>query len=123
MAFQVEIAPRPTSSWQHAAASGGITDTNDVVVKAATPELRHYVKSCQVVNTDATVGTEFVIKDGSTVIFRIFVPQSIAAVTQPMPSNLRFSPPLKTTAGAALNVAAITTSAQLYANLQGFTAP
>lgn len=113
----------PELDWQYAAASGGITDTSDVEVKAAAAGLKHYVTGCQVVNTDATVGTELVIKSAATVIFRIFVPASLASVSQPMPSNIQFPNPVRTVANEALNIAAITTSAQLYVNLQGYTAP
>jgi len=110
------------ASWSYAAASGGITDTNDVVIAAAAgADRRNYLSALQVVNTDATVGTELVIKDGSTVIFRIFVPQSIAAVTQPMPVCLHFPSALRSSLNTALNAAAITTSAQLYVNAQGYT--
>lgn len=114
--------PYQGKPWQYAAASGGIVDTADNAIQAAsTAGQRHYLRSMQVVNNDASVGTELVIKDGSTVIFRIFVPQSIALVTQPMPVGFEFDPPLFGSVNTALNVAAITTSAQLYVNAQGFS--
>src|SRR6185436_1265106 len=76
------VAPLVTSlDWKYAAASGGITDTADVVLHAAAgASLYNALQSIQFINTDLTVGTEVVVKDGSTVIWRGFVPASIAAV-------------------------------------------
>lgn len=109
--------------WQYAAASGGIVNTTDNVLQAAGPVgIRNYLDHLDVVNTDASVGTEVVVKDGSTVIWREFIPASIALVTQPMPAQFNFDPPLKGSAGTALNVAAITNSGQVYVNATGHQA-
>ena len=115
----------PEHTWQYAAGSGGIVDTNDVTLTAAPAAgLRNYLTSLTYVNTDATVGTELVIKDGAAVLFRIFVPASLAAVSQLMPATVIFPVPIRQpTTATALTAAAITTSAQLYVNAQGFIAP
>lgn len=114
----------PELDWQYAAASGGIVDTADnVLVASAGAGIRNYLTWISLLNTDATVGTEVVVKDGSTVIFRTFVPASLAAVSQPMPVGFTFPTPLKGTAATALNVACITTSSQTYVNAGGYQAP
>lgn len=110
----------PEVSWQYAAASGGIVNTTDVAVKAAAAAgLRNYITGFSCTNASATIATEIVIKDGSTVIWRGYVGagtllNSVVGVT--------FPTPLRGTAATAVNVAAITTGAQLYVNLQGFVA-
>ncbi len=114
----------PEMEWQYAAASGGIVDTADnVLVAAGAAGIRNYLNRLDVLNTDATVGTEVVIKDGSTVIWRQFFPPSLAAVSQLMPTAFTFLTPLKGTAATALNVACITTSGQVYVNAGGYQAP
>jgi hypothetical protein len=109
----------PISNWSYAAASGGIVDTSDVALKAAVAGQRASLTSLQLVNADATVATEVVVKDGSTVIFRTWLPLHAAATT-PDGIDIKFDPPLRGTANTALNIAAITTSAIVYANAQGF---
>jgi len=86
---------------------------------AANADRRHIVKALQMINTDATVATEVVIKDGSTVIWRGFAPATIAAVTQPSMVQVTFDPPLLGTRNTAMNAACITTSSQTYINVQG----
>lgn len=106
----------PELSWQYAAATGGITNTTDVAAKAAAgASIRNYVRSMQVKNANATA-TEFVIKDGSTVIWRGHLAASMGT------SDVHvFNPPLRGTANTAINIACITTGAQVYASLQGYT--
>lgn len=107
--------------WSYAAASGGIVDTSDVtLVAAAGAGQCNYLKAMQIINTDASVGTECVVKDGSTVIWRGFAPASIALVTQPSMVSIEFPIALVSTPNTALKFAAITTSAQLYVNAQGY---
>ncbi len=108
----------PESDWQYAAASGGIVNTTDVVAKAAAAAgIRNYVTGIQVRNTNA-VATEFVIKDGATVIWRTQLPASMAGSM-----DVQFPTPLRGTAATAVNIACITTGAAVYANLQGYIAP
>lgn len=108
----------PEADWQYAALAGGIINTTDVVVKAAAAAgIRNYVTAIQVRNTNA-VATEFVIKDGATVIWRTQLPASMTDS-----QTVTFITPLKGTAATAVNVACITTGAAVYANLQGYSAP
>ncbi len=109
----------PEADWQTAAAAGGIINTTDVVLRAAAAAgIRNYVTSIDVRNAHATVATEVVIKDGATVIWRQLLPAAMAA-----PVEITFPTPLRGTAATAINVACITTGAQVYVNAQGFAAP
>lgn len=102
--------------WQYASIAGGIVNTTDVAVKAAAgASVRNYVTGIQYRNTNA-VATELVIKDGSTVIWRVLAPANMAA-----PEDCVFITPLKGTANTAINVACITTGAAVYVNLQGYS--
>lgn len=109
-------------SWSYAAASGGITDTSDVTLAAAPGAgMVNYLTDLQLANSDASVGTEVVIKSGSTVLWRTFLPPGRpASLTGTMPVSFRFSQPLRAAGNTALTAAAITTSAELYINAQGF---
>ena len=85
---------------------------------AAAAGIRNYVTSIDVRNAHATVATEVVIKDGATVIWRQLLPAAMAT-----PVEITFPTPLRGTAATAMNVACITTGAQVYVNAQGFAAP
>jgi len=107
----------PEADWSYAPA-GAIANTTDVVIAAAAGAgIRRYVTSIQVINTNA-VATEFVIKDGSTVIWRIWLPANMTT-----PWDIDFPTPLRSSANAALNAAAITSGASIYLDAQGYTAP
>ncbi|WP_191082742.1 hypothetical protein [Roseococcus microcysteis] len=109
----------PEADWQAAAAAGGIINTTDVVLRAAAAAgIRNYVTSIDVRNAHATVATEVVIKDGATVIWRQLLPAAMAA-----PVEITFPTPLRGTAATAVNVACLTTGAQVYVNAQGYAAP
>lgn len=102
--------------WQYAALTGGIINTTDVAIKAAAgASVRNYITSFQYRNTNA-VATEFVIKDGATVIWRGY-----AAANMTAPEDVVLLTPLKGSANTALNVACITTGAALFFNAQGFS--
>ena len=108
----------PEADWSYAAAAGGIINTTDVVARAAgAAGIKNYVTGLQVRNANA-VATEFVIKDGATVIWRSQLPASMAGSV-----DIAFPSPIKGTAATALNIACITTGAAVYANLQGYQAP
>jgi hypothetical protein len=113
-----KVQPAITSGdWSYAAASGGMTTTADAVLRAAQGAgFRNVITGIQLINRHATVATEVVIKDGSTIIWRM----ELGAVTL-TPVDIKFNPPLKASANAALNVACITTGSKVYANAQGFT--
>ena len=124
----VALDAQAPDTWSYAAASGGITGTADTTLHAAPSSSleagkRNYLESIQIINTDATVGTEVVVKDGSTILWRGFAPASLAAVTQPSVVPMTFQPPIRQpTPNAALLVACITTSSQTYVNAQGYVA-
>jgi len=106
------------NDWFYAAASGGITNTTDVAAKAAAAAgIRNYITGVQLRNSSATA-TEFVIKDGATVIWRTHLPASMAGS-----QDVQFCQPLRGTAATAVNIACITTGTATYANLQGYIAP
>ncbi|ADE85163.1 hypothetical protein ACTTAK_07340 [Rhodobacter capsulatus] len=108
----------PELEWSSAAAAGGITNTSDMVLGAAAGAgLRRFVTALQLKNA-GTVATEVVLKDGSTVIWRGHLGASMT-----LSESHQFADPLRTTANTALNVACITTGAQVYVNAQGFIAP
>ena len=107
----------PELEWSYSGAAGGITNTTDVALTAAAGAgLRRYITSLQLKNVNA-VATEVVLKDGSTVIWRGHVSANMLATEE-----IIFENPLKTTANTALNLACITTGAQVYVNAQGYTA-
>lgn len=108
----------PENEWQYAAASGGITNTSDVVLQAAAGAgIKNYLTGLTLANASATA-TEVVVKDGgSTVIWRMYL-----AANAPI-QNIKFITPLQSTANTALNVACITTGTQTYISAQGYKAP
>jgi hypothetical protein len=112
----------PENDWQFAGATGGIVNTSDVAVKAAgAAGIRNFVTGISVQNASATVATEVVVKDGaSTVLWRGYVGTS-AVLNSAV--SVTFPTPLRGTAATAVNVACITTGAQVYVNAQGYTAP
>lgn len=106
----------PGASWSYASPAA-VADTADDEAKAAgAAGVRHYITSAQIFNADDSVGTEVVIKDGATVLFRGWCEQTGGGV------SAKFDPPLRGTAATVVNVANITNSAETYFNLQGFSA-
>lgn len=113
--------------WQYAAATGGITGTADTTIAPA-PETdghRNYVTGLQILNTDATVPSEIVIKDNTTVIWRGFAQHTVAAVSQPGMVGIVFPGRglQQPSVNSPLKVAMITDSTQTYVNAQGYTGP
>ncbi|MER8754069.1 hypothetical protein NKH69_00095 [Mesorhizobium sp. M0976] len=109
----------PEADWSYAAASGGEVATGDIAVKgAAGAGLRNYMTWLTAENVHATVDTEFVVKDGATVIYRGFLKALGVG-----PVRMSFPSPLKSTANTILNIACITTGAQVYFNCGGYVAP
>lgn len=102
--------------WSYAGATGGITNTSDVAVKAAAGAgVRNFLCSLQVSNS-AAVASEIVVKDGATVIWRGYVPASMTTMV-----SVPMSPCLRGTANTALNVAMITTGTATRVSAQGYT--
>lgn len=113
----------PGDEWQYAAASGGIVDNAAVSMKAAVSGKRNYVTGIQITNKDATVGTEVIVKSGSTVIWRVYLaPGSPAALSGLIPQGYVFSTPLKGGTNEAITVECGTTSSETFVNAQGYTA-
>ena len=107
----------PGLTWQYAGPTGGITDTADDAIQAAGGAgVRHYLTALTVINSHATVGTEVVIKDGSTVIHRGYAAAAGGGYA------LTFPTPLRGTAATALNVACITTGSATVVSASGFSA-
>lgn len=94
-----------------------ITATGDSAIKVATTGLKNYLTSFQYQNTHATVATEIVIKDGATLIWKGYASANMTA-----PAVIQLPVPLRTTVGTALNVACVTTGANVYFNAQGYQA-
>lgn len=110
-----------TNEWSYAALTGGITTTTPVAVKAAAGAgIRNYITALSCANAAAAVATEVTVSDGATVIWRGYL--GLVAQASSM-SSVQFPDPLKGTANTAVNVAAVTTAAQVYCNLQGFVGP
>jgi hypothetical protein len=111
----------PGSTWNYAAAAGGLVNTTGVSAKAAAGAgVRNYVTGCQVINSHQTTGTEVLIRDGAagTVLHRGWA--------QPAGGGFAcdFNPPLRGTANTLIEIAEVTTTATagVLVNLQGFTA-
>lgn len=101
--------------WKYAAASGGITTSGDVAIKASVATRSNQLSRISLHNVHATVATELEIKRGSTVVQRYYLPAMM-----PAPMEIVFDPPLSTTGGQAFNVNCVTTGAQVYVNAQGW---
>lgn len=108
--------PQIIEPWVYAGANGGITDDEDVVLAAAPGAGRaNYLTSLQVINVDDTTGTEIVIKDGSTVIWRSYLAEDGL-----VPSSIVFERPLIGSNNSALNFACVTSGATVYVSAQGY---
>lgn len=105
----------PGSRWQFAGATGGIVNTTAVALNAAAGAgVRNYVSAIQYFNS-AAVASEIEIRDGSTVIWRGFVPASMT-----LPAAVNFDVPLRGTANTAMNVALATTATATRVSAQGY---
>jgi hypothetical protein len=114
----ISVQEPTTNTFNYAAPAGGLVTTADVSAKgAAGSGIRNFIKRAQIINSHQTIGTEVVIKDGSTVLFRAWCEPKGGGV------NAVFDPPLKGTANTAINIAEITATATagVLVNLQGFT--
>lgn len=101
----------PESCWQ---GTGVLTTTADLAVKAAAgASVRNYVSDFIYQNTSA-VATIVVIKDGSTTIAQFNAPASMA-----VPAVISWACPIKGTANTAINIAALTTGANVLVNAAG----
>ena len=111
----------PGNEWVYASA-GAISDTNAVELKAAVTGKRNYLCALQLSNTDATVATIVqIISGASTVLWQFYIRPQIAATQGENGIPIEFPVPLRSATGEALSVKAVTTSAELYVNAQGYT--
>lgn len=101
-------------TWTYAGVTTGIADTTAVAIKAAVTDAVIELDSIQFTNSDASVATEVEILSATTVLWRGYAP---AAGVSPQKHD--FAGSIKTVAGEALNVKAVTTSAQLIVSAQG----
>jgi len=121
----LSIAPRdyPVNFWSYAAASGGITNTTAVTIKASAGSgggsgvgysRRIYCASGDVTNISA-VPSEFMIRDGAggTVLYRGYIPANSF-------KPLLFTTPLKGSPATLMEVVMVTTATQTYFNFQGW---
>lgn len=109
------------NEWQYASTSD-IADTTPVEVKAAPGAAnRHRVTGIHVVNSDTAVGTYVQLLSGSTVIWTGFVPPYIAAAPGTNVDGDQFVKSLIGGLNEAINVACVTTSAQVRVSVQGVT--
>jgi hypothetical protein len=111
----------PASTWNYAAAAGGLVNTTGVSAKAAAGAgVRNYVTRAQVINSHQTTSTEVMIRDGAagTVLWRGWAQAAGGGVTAV------FDPPLRGTANTLIEIAEVTATgtAGVLVNLQGFTA-
>jgi hypothetical protein len=105
----------PASRWNYAGATGGIVNTTAVALNAAgAAGIRNYVAAIQYFNS-AAVASEIEIRDGSTVIWRGYVPASMT-----VPVQITFPVPLRGTAATAVNVALVTTATATRVSAQGY---
>lgn len=110
----------PENTWNYAGASGGITNTTAVTLKAAAASgIRNYLKTMQILNSSA-VASEFSVRDGAggTVLFRGYAPATMLVA-----QNIQFDPPLRGTAATLLEVVMATTATATLVNAQGWIAP
>lgn len=118
-----ETETNPRTPWSYAPPAGGYTNsTADVAVKAAVAGKRNYITGITIsAGVALATASELVIKDGSTVLFRLSLP---AAVVQPTTIDIPPDTPLAGSVNTAINIAAVTQFAtgNLSVNLQGYTA-
>lgn len=107
----------PESDFQAAGASGGLTTTTAVAIRAAGASgIRNYLTGLALANNSATA-TEVVVLDNATVIWRGFLAAGASLVAIPFPT------PLRGTAANAMNIRAETAGAAVVWSAQGYQAP
>ncbi len=96
--------------------TAAITGTSDTEIIAAQGSgIRIYVTSMTFTNSHATVGTEIVVKDATTEIFRVYMKALEPSI------NVIFPTPLRLTANQALNAANITNSSNTFVSAHGYS--
>lgn len=116
----VEKHAIPALTWNYAAAASGIvSSTTAVTIKAAVASQRGNVSSLQLYADSGGTATEFALRDGAagTVMWRAKIPATGMALV-----NVVFDPPLRQAAvNTLLEIVTLTSSAgATYCNVQGF---
>jgi hypothetical protein len=107
------------AGFSFASASGGLTDNTAHTIAAAVAGKRHNLRGLQFTNS-ATTGSEIVVLDDSTVIWRGYAPGN-ASGQDPVPQDILFNPPLKASINKDLKVQMVTTATATVVSAQGFT--
>lgn len=102
--------------WVYAGPANGISTATAVEIKAAVAGQRNYLTGLDISNS-ALTGTDVVVLDGSTIVWRIAVGGSMLG------RQLTFPTPLRSSVGAPLSVRCLTAGAAVYFNAQGYTGP
>lgn len=106
----------PELDWQVALTA--ITGVTDNVLKTVGPAgIRNYCTAIQMKNVSATA-TEVVIKDGTTPIWRGYLPANMSVA-----DAIVFPTPLRGSTVTSMYFTAITTGANIYVSAQGYQAP
>jgi hypothetical protein len=107
------------NDWVYAAAASGITTATAIDFKTAPgANLRNYVTGITIGADALTTATELVIREGSTILFRIKIP-----ITGLVTNQISFPTPLRNpTVNTALTVATLTApgTGAIYFNAQGY---
>jgi hypothetical protein len=98
--------------------TAAMTGTGDTqVIASAGASTRNYITNVTITNSHATVGTEVVIKDGTTELFRVWVSGIDKSANTVVVS---FPTPLRGSAATALNAANVTTGSNTYVSASGW---
>jgi hypothetical protein len=104
----------PDDEWSYTVTTP-VINTNNVALKSAVAGKKNFLTAIQLKNTHATVGTEVVVKDGGTILWRGFLNANMVNG-----ESYTFPTPLRTIVGNSLTFACITTGASVYVSAQGF---
>lgn len=111
------VMPYATSSNIVSGKTAAITGTsNTEVIAAPGAAISLYITTLIFTNSHASTGTEIVVKDGTTELFRVYAKASESSFA------INFPTPLKLSINTALNAANITTSSNTYVAAVGFKA-
>ena len=102
--------------WTYAAPTNGINVATPIVLKQAVEGQCVYLTGLDVSNS-AITGTDLVVLDGSTIVWRIAVGGNMLG------RQLTFPMPLRSSPGGSLSVRCLTAMAAVYFNAQGYTGP
>lgn len=106
----------PELDWNYACPAAITGTTDNTLNPAGGVGIRNYLTALHLINTSATP-TEFVVKDGPTVIFRGYLPANMNSMM-----DIQFPTPLKGNVNLIMTIAFLT-AANVYVNAQGYRAP